>query len=98
MGTNAFVLVFLLIFDYRPYVVFLSSILQVPFLNLMANLQQRSGRVQVRVGGNTQDTAVLVPSTPDGKILEKDLAGVTNPVSYPSIPQNKLIVSFAILD
>lgn len=58
-----------------------SSVLQVPFLNLMANLQQRSGRIDIRVGGNTQDTAVLVPTTPDGKILEKDLAGVSNPVS-----------------
>ena len=44
----------------------------------MANLQQRSGQVQIRVGGNTQDTAVLVASTPDGKILEKDTSGVSN--------------------
>lgn len=65
---------------------FVSSILQVAFLNLMANLQQRSGEVLIRVGGNTQDTAVLVPSTPDGLILEKDLAGVTNPVGHPSHP------------
>ena len=49
----------------------------------MANLQQRGGQVLVRVGGNTQETAVLVPSTPDGLIIEKDLAGVTNPVCYP---------------
>ena len=48
----------------------------------MANIQQRSGEVLVRVGGNTQDTAVLVPRTPDGLILEKDHAGVTNPVCY----------------
>ncbi|KAF8994923.1 hypothetical protein BDQ17DRAFT_1430785 [Cyathus striatus] len=53
-----------------------ASVLQVPFLNLMANLQQRGGKVQVRVGGNTQETAVLVDSTPDGKILEKDLSGL----------------------
>lgn len=46
----------------------------------MANLAQRSGSVQVRVGGNTQETAVLVESTPDGRILEKNLTGVTNPV------------------
>jgi hypothetical protein len=64
---------------------FVSSVLQVPFLNLMANLQQRAGQVLVRVGGNTQDTAVLVPSTPDGHIIEKDLASVTNPVCcFPS--------------
>ena len=57
-----------------------SSLLQVPFLNLMANLQQRVGRVNIRVGGNTQETATLVPSTQDGRILEKDLKGITNPV------------------
>jgi hypothetical protein len=56
------------------------SFLQVPFLNLMGNIQQRAGRVVVRVGGNTQETAVLVDSTPDGKILEKDLKGISNPV------------------
>ena len=46
----------------------------------MANLQQRGGQVLIRVGGKTQETAVLVPSTPDGLIIEKDLASVTNPV------------------
>jgi hypothetical protein len=46
----------------------------------MANLQQRVGRIKIRVGGNTQETAVLVDSTPDGKILEKDINGVSNPV------------------
>ena len=60
----------------------ISSVLQVPFLNLMANLQQRGGQVLIRVGGNTQETAVLVPSTPDGLIIEKDLAGATNPVCF----------------
>lgn len=46
----------------------------------MANIQQRAGRVNIRVGGNTQETAVLVDSTPDGRILEKDISGVSNPV------------------
>ena len=72
-----------------PFLFFVSSVLQVPFLNLMANLQQRSGEVQIRVGGNTQDTAVLVASTPDGKILEKDTSGVSNPVSYLSQTKRK---------
>jgi len=49
-----------------------SSFLQVLFLNLMANLRQRRGSVKVRVGGNTQETATLVASTPDGAALEKD--------------------------
>ena len=46
----------------------------------MANLQARSGSVNVRVGGNTQDTAMLVPSLPSGKILEKYVTSDGNPV------------------
>ena len=46
----------------------------------MGNIQQRAGRVVIRVGGNTQETAVLVDSTPDGRILEKDLTRISNPV------------------
>jgi hypothetical protein len=74
---------------------FVSSVLQVPFLNLMANIQQRVGEVLIRVGGNTQDTAVLVPSTPDGLIIEKDLAGVTNPVCY-SFPFQHETISYSV--
>ncbi|GLB44466.1 putative glycosyl hydrolase family 79 C-terminal beta domain [Lyophyllum shimeji] len=62
-----------------------STVLAVPFLNLMANIQQRAGRVMVRIGGNTQDTAVLVDSTPDGKILEKDLLATKNPTQTPPL-------------
>jgi hypothetical protein len=46
----------------------------------MANLRQRAGSVKIRVGGNTQDTATLVDSTPDGAALEKDYQGSSNPV------------------
>jgi len=53
----------------------------------MANLQQRTGRINIRVGGNTQETATLVNSTADGRILEKDLQNVSNPVrATPIIP------------
>ncbi|KAF5376683.1 hypothetical protein D9615_007846 [Tricholomella constricta] len=62
-----------------------SSVIQVPFLNLMANIQQRAGRVNIRVGGNTQETAVLVDSTPDGRILEKDITGASNPTQTPPL-------------
>ncbi|KAG2052586.1 glycoside hydrolase family 79 protein [Suillus hirtellus] len=62
-----------------------SSFLQVPFLNLMANLRQRGGSVRVRVGGNTQETATLVASTPDGAALEKDYAGISNPTATPPL-------------
>lgn len=44
----------------------------------MANLQQRSGRVNIRVGGNTQETATLVDSLSDGKMLEKDNDNTAN--------------------
>ncbi|PPR05779.1 hypothetical protein CVT24_006842 [Panaeolus cyanescens] len=38
-----------------------SSNLGVPFLNLLANLQERAGGVNIRIGGNTQEFAVMVP-------------------------------------
>ncbi|KAI0299017.1 glycoside hydrolase family 79 protein [Multifurca ochricompacta] len=40
-----------------------NSFIQVPFLNLMANIVQRAGWVQVRVGGNSQENAELVSNT-----------------------------------
>ncbi|KAJ7592650.1 glycoside hydrolase family 79 protein [Mycena floridula] len=61
------------------------SLIQVPFLNLMANVIQRAGRVHVRVGGNTQETAVLVDSLPDGKVLEKDITQASNPTLTPPV-------------
>ncbi|KAF8064386.1 glycoside hydrolase family 79 protein [Lyophyllum atratum] len=62
-----------------------STLIQVAFLNLMANLQQRSGGINIRVGGNTQETAALVQSTPDGRIIEKDINGASNPTQTPPI-------------
>ncbi|KIM56993.1 glycoside hydrolase family 79 protein [Scleroderma citrinum Foug A] len=62
-----------------------SSFLQVPFLNLMANLRERSGSVHIRVGGNTQDTATMVSSTPDGAALEKDVINTSNPTNTPPL-------------
>ncbi|KAJ7054035.1 glycoside hydrolase family 79 protein, partial [Mycena amicta] len=47
------------------------SFLQVPFLNLMSNLQARGGSVRVRIGGNSQETATLVQSLPDERMMEK---------------------------
>lgn len=37
----------------------------------MANIRERAGSVHVRLGGNAQDYATLVDSTPDGSALEK---------------------------
>ncbi|VDC03068.1 unnamed protein product [Peniophora sp. CBMAI 1063] len=62
-----------------------SSFIQVPFLNLLSNVAQRAGWVQVRVGGNTQETAVVVDTLPDGKILQKDVDGASSPSATPPL-------------
>ena len=49
----------------------------------MANLVARSGRVNIRVGGNTQETAVMVQNTTSGKLLEKDQTNTLGTVSLP---------------
>ncbi|EGN92294.1 glycoside hydrolase family 79 protein [Serpula lacrymans var. lacrymans S7.3] len=62
-----------------------STFLQVPFLNLMANVKERAGRVHVRVGGNTQEYATVVPTLADGKDMEKDKTSLTNPTQTPGL-------------
>ncbi len=57
-----------------------SSFIQPPFLNLMSLVAERAGRVHVRVGGNTQETARMVMSLPDGKAIEKQKIDTNNPV------------------
>ena len=61
------------------------SIIFPPFLNLMSLVAERSGSVRVRVGGNTQDYAVMVDSLPDGKAIEKDKTDTTNPTDTPTL-------------
>jgi hypothetical protein len=51
----------------------------------MANIKQRAGSVHVRIGGNTQETATLVASIPDGKAIEKDKGSATNPTQTPAL-------------
>lgn len=51
----------------------------------MANLVQRAGWVQVRVGGNTQESAELVSSLPNGTILAKDKNNTSGPTSTPPL-------------
>jgi hypothetical protein len=58
-----------------------STLLQVPFLNLMAAFKQRGGSPRIRVGGNTQETAWMVDSIPGGKVLMKSQGNSSNPVS-----------------
>ncbi|KAJ7114786.1 hypothetical protein C8R44DRAFT_740153 [Mycena epipterygia] len=48
-----------------------SSLIQVHFLNLLANIAQRAGSVMIRVGGNTQESAKLVDTLDNGRVLEK---------------------------
>ncbi|KAJ7064676.1 hypothetical protein C8F01DRAFT_771741 [Mycena amicta] len=62
-----------------------STLIQVPFLNLMANIQQRAGSVMIRVGGNTQESAKMVDSLPNGRILQKDLENVTGTTQTPPL-------------
>ena len=62
-----------------------STFIQVPFLNLMANIKQRAGSVHIRVGGNTQETATLVASIPGGKAIGKDKGSATNPTQTPAL-------------
>ncbi|EMD34954.1 glycoside hydrolase family 79 protein [Gelatoporia subvermispora B] len=62
-----------------------ASFLQVPFLNLMSLVASRAGAVYIRVGGNTQDYASLVPSLGDGKSIEKQQTGNGNPTQTPTL-------------
>lgn len=38
----------------------------------MSNIVARAGSVNIRVGGNTQEAAVLVDSLPNGAVISKD--------------------------
>ena len=51
----------------------------------MANLVERAGWVQVRVGGNTQENAELVSSLPNGTMLAKDNNNTSGPTSTPPL-------------
>lgn len=43
----------------------------------MSLLKARGGGVQIRVGGNTQETATMVASLPNGTILRKGPVGTS---------------------
>jgi len=59
-----------------------SSFIPVPWLNLMANLQERAGSVVVRLGGNTQEYAKMVDSLPDGNTFLKDMTDLQGTVRF----------------
>jgi hypothetical protein len=46
----------------------------------MANLQERAGGVVIRLGGNTQEFAAMVPSLPNGHTFAKADSGSTQTV------------------
>ncbi|KAF9556467.1 glycoside hydrolase family 79 protein [Agrocybe pediades] len=64
-----------------------STFLQVPFLNLMANLVERSGGVVIRIGGNTQEFAKQVPlgSLEFGHTFAKTESGSTQTTQTPAV-------------
>lgn len=53
----------------------------------MANIKERAGWVEVRVGGNSQEEAELVAldSFPNGVIISKDTANVSGTTNTPPI-------------
>ncbi|KZT00169.1 glycoside hydrolase family 79 protein [Laetiporus sulphureus 93-53] len=59
--------------------------LQVPFLNLMALITERAGRVHVRVGGNSQENAMLISDLPNGKSITKQSVDGGNPTDTPAL-------------
>ncbi|KAF5347313.1 hypothetical protein D9756_009931 [Leucocoprinus leucothites] len=62
-----------------------SSFIQVPFLNLMANLQERAGHVLIRIGGNTQEYAVMVDHLDNGRAIAKEKASLTQTTLTPAV-------------
>ena len=63
-----------------------STLLSVPFLNLIANLQERAGGVFVRLGGNTQEFAMMVeegdPRLQQYHTFGKQVSGSTQTVCF----------------
>ncbi|KAK0454068.1 glycoside hydrolase family 79 protein [Desarmillaria tabescens] len=64
--------------------------LQPIFLNLMALIAQRGGRVRIRAGGNTQEFATYEEELPDanGKCITKQSANSQNPTETPAVIYN----------
>ena len=60
----------------------------------MSNFVQRAGSVHIRVGGNTQETASIVDSLPNGKIMSKDYLITGNPAS-PSLFPHLFLYSYS---
>ncbi|KAJ7064929.1 glycoside hydrolase family 79 protein [Mycena amicta] len=61
------------------------SLVQVPLLNLLANIQERAGAVHIRIGGNTQEYAYFVDTLPTGHAISKEKADTNNPTQTPAV-------------
>lgn len=48
----------------------------------MATLQERSGAVNIRVGGNTQENATVVDSLPNDRAVQKEQTAKGTAVRY----------------
>ncbi|KAJ3493949.1 hypothetical protein NLJ89_g10909 [Agrocybe chaxingu] len=66
-----------------------SSFIQVPFLNLMANIEERAGSVLIRLGGNTQEYATMVDELPNGNALAKEDSGTKATTETPAVLYTK---------
>ncbi|KAI0341171.1 glycoside hydrolase family 79 protein [Trametopsis cervina] len=62
-----------------------TTYLNVPFLNFVSLIVERSGELVARVGGNTQDYAMMVDQTPNGGIIGKVGVDPNNPTATPTL-------------
>ncbi|KAF8079214.1 glycoside hydrolase family 79 protein [Lyophyllum atratum] len=57
----------------------------IPFLNLLAQIQQRAGGTHIRMGGNTQDFAYYVDNIEGGYATAKEKYDSNNPTLTPAV-------------
>lgn len=54
----------------------------------MANLQERAGHVLIRLGGNTQEYAVMVDHLDNGRAMAKEQASLVQTVCDVPLPNS----------
>ncbi|KAG6857115.1 hypothetical protein H0H87_009242 [Tephrocybe sp. NHM501043] len=59
--------------------------IEMSVLTQLSQIQQRSGGVHIRMGGNTQDFAYYVDSIPDGHATSKEKSDPKNPTLTPAV-------------
>jgi hypothetical protein len=55
------------------------------FLNLMSNLKERGGPPVLRLGGNSQEKAYMVPELPKGHAIERHVIGPSSFTNTPTL-------------